>query len=239
MNEGGLVEGFFKEELARRARQNEQLAYWCKFFSGVSYSPKELYEAVVKNIQALELPGLEVGQVLIAQGGPFSPERLYLQLRRERLIFEVCGAPFGNGFFVSSRLFDRRKVPTFFDYVVLFFVLNLLAGCTVPLGYRYGWVWSVIAFTGIIAVAWTLMRLAAMQTLAWLDRVLSDLPFLGGFYERIFRPDTYYRQDLNNSYRDAVHVAVMQAIDEMTKQKGLTALTPEERRPMVRDLSRR
>jgi len=237
MSESNLVERIVEANKAYQTKNNEQLAYWCKLFPDISYSAKELYGAIVKNVQAQMVPALEPGLVLIRQGGPFSPERLYLQMRRERLVFEICGAPFGTGFFVSSRLFDRRKEPTLLDFCVLFFLILLLPLPVIVL--QLGWVWSVITVTGVLAFVWTIMRFAAMGILGGADRVLSDLPFIGPFYDRFFHPDTYYRQDINGSYREAVHSALMQAIDEMTKQKGLKALNDDERRPTIRDLHRK
>ena len=219
------------------AGNSTELSYWCKLFENLSYSSKEFYGIVHRNLQAREVPGLEARHVVMKESGPFSPERLYLQLRRERLVFEMCAAPFGNGFFVSSRLFDRRRSPRLSDYLLLagFLFLCGLAAQTL----QKDWVWSVIGVTGIMALIWTVMRLAAAGVVSWLDRVLSDLPVLGPIYDHFFHPDTYYRQDLNNSYDQVAHNAVMDAVDEMISRKGLKPLTAEERRPVIRDLRRK
>lgn len=224
------VSEIVNEVKAELAKRNVLLSYWCKLFENFSFSPQELYATVERNLEARKVPGLEPDAVLIRQGGPFSPKRLYLQLRRERLVFEIGAAPFGAGFFVSSRLFDRRREPSFWDFMFLLLFLGL---CGAPVAYRFGWVWSVITVTGILALLWTIMRLAALETMAWFDRVLSDLPFIGPLYDRFFHPDTYYRQDTNNAYRETVHQAVMQAVDEMRTQKGLKPLTDDERRPTL------
>ncbi|MHB8522095.1 MAG: hypothetical protein ACYDH9_15225 [Limisphaerales bacterium] len=236
MSEESLVETIIAATKSPLARQNIMLGYWCKWFRNLSFSGKDFYAMVRKNIHACDLPGLEEGHISLRQSGPFSPARLYLQLRRERLVFEICGAIFGNGFFVSSRLFDRRKEPTWVDYLVLFLIFGFWAQLLLL---TKGWVWAVIVTTGIIALLWSLMRLAVLDVVSGLDRFMSVIPFLGPVYDWFFHPDTYYRQDLNNSYREAVHEAVMQAIDEMTSQKGLKPLTLEERRPILRSLDRR
>lgn len=230
------VQTFLEEATAREVRRNVLLSYWCKLFPGVSYSPQEFYALVAANLEAQRVPGLETGQVTMRQSGAFSSERLYLQFRRERLVFEICGAPFGAGFFVSSRLFDRRREATLLDIILLLLLIGL---CGIPVAYQFGWMWGLFAIAGIIAFLWTVMRLAATETLAWLDRTLSDLPLVGLIYERFFHPDTYYREDTNNAYREAVHGAVMQAVDEMITQRGVTPLTPEEKRPSICELHRR
>ncbi|MHB8519862.1 MAG: hypothetical protein ACYDH9_03800 [Limisphaerales bacterium] len=227
---------WWEEAKAEAAKRNKLLAYWCQLFEGLSYSPQELYETVLANLSAREVPDLEAKRVMIRQSGPFSPERQYLQLRRERLVCEICGAPFGTGFFVSSRLFDRRRDPTLMDYLVLLLFLNAAAGIT---AFQYGWVWGVITTTGIIACLWSLMRLGVAFPVGSLDRVLADLPCIGPVYDWFFYPDTYYRQDVNNSYREAVHHALMEAVDGIVRQKGLKPLSADERRPTLPSLERR
>ncbi|MBU6399315.1 MAG: hypothetical protein KGS61_03270, partial [Verrucomicrobia bacterium] len=217
------------------AKRNKLLSYWCRLFESLSYSPQDLYTSVLANLSLRDVPALETTGVKYRQSGLFSPERLYLQLRRERLVFEICGAPFGTGFFVSSRLFDRHREPTLLDYLVIFAVLSFMGAFT---GFQYGWTWSLIETTGMIALAWSLMRLGVALPVDSVDRVLSDLPCIGPVYDLLFHPDTYYRQDLNHCYREAVHNALMQAIDGIVNEKGLKPLSGEERRPTLRSLDR-
>ncbi len=225
MSECNPIEEFFEEAAARGSKWNEQLSYWCDLYPSFTYPPK-----------LQQVPGLEASHVLMRQSGRFSSERLYLQFRRERLVFEICGAPFGTGFFVSSRLFDRRKRATWFDIILLFLLIGV---CGAPLAYQFGWLWGIIGATGLLALLWSIMRLAATETITWLDRTLSDLPLIGLVYDRFFHPDTYYRQDTNNAYGKAVNHAVRQAVDEMRSQKGLKALRDDEWRPVTRDRQRR
>ena len=240
MIESTLVQEFFKEVAAWEANKNKLLSYWCDFYPDLTFSPKEFYALVEKNLQPLRVPGLEPNYVVMRESGAFSSERLYSQLRRERLVFEVCGAPFGSGFFVSSRLFDRRREASWFHIgMVICASILVLGGLALVIGDKYGVMWGVIAATGAIAVTWSLLRLAGTETLGWLDRFLTDLPIVGMVYERFFHPDTYYRQDTNNAYGKAVNHAVRLAVDEMRSQKGLKPLRDEEWRPVMRDLQRK
>ena len=189
---------------------------------------------IERNAGARQIPALEVAPVLMRESGPFSPERSYLQFRRERLVFEICAAPFGTGYFVSSRLFDRRRKARASDY---FIFLAVAAVIDYPLtALNAGWQWQLLLFTGVFALVWTLMRLSASGVITGLDRFMASLPVLGPIYEYFFLPDTFYRQDLNNSYREAIHAAVMQAVDEMMTGKGLRPLTAEQRRPDIREV---
>ena len=50
------------------------------------------------------------------RGGILSAKREYLRVRRKELAYDICGAPFGNGFFFSSWL---GEVPSLFWRMVL------------------------------------------------------------------------------------------------------------------------
>lgn len=68
-------------------------------------SAQEFYGAVEAAVKRKEIPDVKFSRVEFKEGGMFSAKREYLQIKRGDLSTYVCGAPFGNGFFVSSRLF--------------------------------------------------------------------------------------------------------------------------------------
>jgi hypothetical protein len=76
---------------------------WCGLIKNCSVSSKEVYEKVEESIASRQIPGLESSRVFWHEGGALSAKREYLQLARERLVFEICAAPFGTGFFISFR----------------------------------------------------------------------------------------------------------------------------------------
>jgi hypothetical protein len=69
-----------------------------------------------------------------------------------------------------------------------------------------------------------------------LDGILIRTPAVGYFYERFFRKITFYRIDRTCMYQQAVHAAVTQVIDEITKSQGLQPLSEFDRRPIMREL---
>lgn len=77
-----------------KVKDNTQLAYWCKLFDNFNFSPKEFYAMTTKNLEVREIPDLEPQYVMLQQSGVLSAKRLYMQLRRERLVFEICAAPY-------------------------------------------------------------------------------------------------------------------------------------------------
>jgi hypothetical protein len=226
----------FKEAMAEDEKRREVLSYWCKLFENGSYSPKEFYRSVLRNLEARKISDLDpIGQPL-RQGNIFSPRRLYLRLRRERIVFDICEAPFGNGVFVSSRLFDLHRRAHWFHYVMALCVV-ILVGAGV--GVNYGTILGLIAGGGFACLVWSIMRLGSSQTVTCLDRLLPEVPVVGPIYDSCYHPKTFYRQDVNNAYREAVHSAVMQSVDEMTTALGVRPLSELERKPILRELYRR
>src|SRR5213592_4594932 len=104
---GGWKEAW-EEAKAEAAKRNVQLFYWPKLIERFSYSPQNFYALVMKAASERQVPGFEPRHLMLRQGGPLSPKRMYLQFRRERMFIEICGFQFGTGFFVSERVFERR-----------------------------------------------------------------------------------------------------------------------------------
>jgi hypothetical protein len=72
-------------------------------------SPLAFYEAVEEALQGKQLPGVRIERVAWQEGGVFSPRREYLRVRRRELVIDICGAPYGSGFFVSWWLGERPR----------------------------------------------------------------------------------------------------------------------------------
>src|SRR5439155_18809887 len=61
----------------------------------------EFYEAVGKAIEAKNIPGIKIEGKYYAEGAIGSAQRLYLRAKRNEYFFDICGAPFADGSFVS------------------------------------------------------------------------------------------------------------------------------------------
>ena len=182
------------------------------------------------------IPGAGADWRAIREAGIFSSERLYLTIKRERLMFVLCAAPFGNAFFVSSRLLDYRSGANLFDYLL---AIALLGGIGFGVLVEYGLIPGLFTIGLLVTLFWSLFRQAVMVGGELLDDRLAEMPVIGPIYESIFRPDTYFRRDTAEMFRQLTHNAVMQSIDEMTAEKGIRGLTEEERKPVVRNLYRK
>lgn len=224
------IEESFREAKAEKVRCNTPVSYWCKWFPGLQHSPLQFYAAVEQKLGESRIPGLDLERILLRQGGVLSGKRYYLRSGRDKLVFEICAAPFGTGFFVSSRFFDRMRVARWYHVLL---AVGILCALVSPFYSRFGLLWSAVIFSGVAALVLSFMRLAAFDALGWIRRILPKAPLIGRIYETYFNPDTFFRQDTNACYRMAVHELVMSAIDDMTNQHGIRRLTEEERRPTL------
>jgi len=221
------------EAKAEESGRHTPISYWCNLFDNCSYSPKEFYTAVERNLERRQVPDLLANFILLHEGTTFSKKRLYYQMRRERVVAEICAAPFGSGFFVSSRLFDRRRRAFYWDYLI---AGTILATVTIPILFRYGPIIAIVVFGTVFTTLWSLMRLGTNIDFVWLDEKLAGLPWFGPIYETWFHPKTYFREDQHNMYREAVNRSVKEAVAELTTQKGLKPLSEDESRPILPEL---
>ena len=85
------------------------ISNWHQTVEGLQTSPKEFYSAVEQAIQRRQIPNLTLSRVDWKEGGIFSAKREYLRVGWEDYMFDICGAPFGTGFFFSWWLGERMS----------------------------------------------------------------------------------------------------------------------------------
>lgn len=233
----------------KRATPDIIVSHWCKLLENLQYSSRTFYEKLDQAISKRQIPNIHTGQIHWPEGSVLSAKRLYLRLVRERLVIDICAAPFGTGFFVSWRMGEIRLRVSFF---LLFLLLCFCYWMYGSIYDRYSWeiyrfrILHQNEFIGIIAAAIALfflilffLRQVVASGLSDLDAVLLRIPILGPFYERFLRPITYYRIDLMLVYQEAVHQAVLEVVDEITTTNGIKPLTESERKPILTELYRR
>lgn len=91
------------------AEHTQLLAHWASHFEGLNQSTQDFYGAVQAAVEKRRLPDVKFSRVDLKEGGLLSASRQYLRILRGDLRYDVCGAPFANGFFVSARLFADGK----------------------------------------------------------------------------------------------------------------------------------
>lgn len=212
------------------------VSHWCKLFEGLEASPQDFYRSVEAALAARQVPALQTSRVHWHEGGPLSAKREYLRLTRERLVFDICAAPFGSGFFVSSRLVEEPSKVSILAVCAILFGLLIVLALFILL---FGWFWGFFIMLICLAAGTWFLRNIVSHGLTDLDATLLRIPVLGPIYERFFRAITYYRIDTTLMFQQAVHGAVMEAIDELVNLKGINPLSAEERKPILAELFRR
>lgn len=77
------------------------MSHWSKMIEGLQESPMDFFEKTEAAIENKEMEKIKKSRIDFKEGGVFSAKREYLRIQRKNLVFDICGAPFGNGFFIS------------------------------------------------------------------------------------------------------------------------------------------
>lgn len=68
---------------------------------------------------------------------------------------------------------------------------------------------------------------------------ISHIPFVGGWLLRNLYPITFYKLDTASMFQSYVHSATLKVYDEITANKGIRALSEEERKPTLNNFFKR
>lgn len=212
-----------------RRKKPELIKYWYVPVERGTFSTSEFYGRIEERIQERKFPGLELTREEFSEGGALSPHRLYLRIRRERLVFDVCSAPFGEAWFFSAR---QAQIPVSLMLWELLLILAVVAAVV----FGYVQLFGLLAGSAIILFsligAFTLMRNALPLGLHDLDAFLLRVPVLGTLYELV-RKETYHRHDTRVMFLDQTEAIVRHAVEEMTAAKGVKQLEFKEAFPEV------
>ena len=77
------------------------VAHWSQLIENLQTNPQDFYRSVEESVERRHLPDSKRSRVQWREGGLMSAKREYLRLKRKEELFDICGAPFGTGFFVS------------------------------------------------------------------------------------------------------------------------------------------
>ena len=219
--------GFFEK------KQADLIDHWYALIPGFNTSTKEFYEAVEKELKDREVPGLEIFHVDFAEGGVISSKREYLRMTRERLVFDICAAPFGKAYFFSCRFAEIPAVVRLWQLLVVFVAAFMLVALAFRfLGLIFGTLMLLAGFVFLIYM----LRNAVSLGLKDLDATLIRSPVVGPIYENWFRKETYYRQDTRLMYRDTVNDVVKAKVEETTGAKGIKLIKFNDYSPILGEL---
>jgi hypothetical protein len=218
------------------------VSHWYHLIENFNTSTMDFYVSVERALDARRVPDVGTSRINWREGGLLSAKREYLRIGRKRYAFDICGAPFGTGFFVSWWL--TEQTPSLLVVLFVLFVL-MLAGFGLFLFFGYLLIQLSNLFLGsllliflslfTVAVGFFILGAAiSNDNVGWTDPIL-DIPYFGALMRIIFNPVTYYRIDTMLMFQQTVHSAVLQAVDEMTAAYGIRGLSEDERKPVMRE----
>ena len=221
--------------MAFQAVPDAVISHWSTLLEGFHTSSLTFYKNVEEALSRRQIPNTSNSRVDYREAGMLSANREYLRVQREKLVFDVCAAPFGTGFFISYWLAeDRLKLNPFLKVLAILIMLAVVAFVVSIAGLMLGLVTIVFL---------TLVGLVAAQMAAssgdFDDEIVVALPILGTVYLWLFRPTTYYRMDSTLMFQKSVHNAILEVIDAITNEQGLRALSEAERKPILREFYRK
>jgi hypothetical protein len=210
------------------------LSNWHTLFENFSTSTQDFYRAVEEAVDRRDLPDVEISRVLWSEGGVGSAKREYLRIRRQRVVFDICSAPYGNGHFFSWWL---AKVPAKYGLFVVislflvFLVAWLFFETAVLQIFGYGCSGIAIAalalFIGIPA-GFLLLGAGVERGLIGDEEWVLSIPWIGYLYFVLFNPTAYYRLDTAMMFRDSIRSALKEVLNSLREEKGLRPLDDKD-----------
>src|SRR6267142_224183 len=111
-----------------RPKKADVLDHWYSLVPGFTAATEDFYEAVEKELKERQIPSLQMRRVEFSEGGLISGRREYLRMTRERLVFDICAAPFGTAYFFSCRFAEIPSVIKLWQLAVLATALLVVVG---------------------------------------------------------------------------------------------------------------
>ena len=221
--------------MSSQAAPDVVISHWSTLIENLQASPLSFYKAVEEALIRRQVPETKNSRVDYREAGLASANREYLHIRREKLVFDICGAPFGTGFFVSWWFAEAKsKLNPFVRILAFLATLGIVAWALD----QFGMFWGVLAISVAVPLSLALANNLTIDGTLNQDLIL-ELPLIGWLYDRLFKPATYYRIDSTLMFQKAVHNAVLEVIDEMTTANGLRVLGEGERKPVMREFYQR
>jgi hypothetical protein len=213
--------------------KDEVHRHWYSAIDNFQFGSVEFYNLIEAQLKGREVPGLEISRVEFNEGGILSGKREYLRLKRERLVFDICAAPFGTSYFFSFRFVELPLGIKPLELIVFFIGLALVFALFVKL---LGTILGFLTLLAILGASFYIMRNALALGLKDLDANLLKTPVIGPIYEVFFRKETYYREDTRCMYLTTVNSITELVLNEVTAAKGVKIVKRYDRKPVHGDI---
>lgn len=216
-----------------RPKEAEVIAHWYALVPEFQAASATFYAGIETDLKSREVPGLKISRVEFAEGGLLSAKREYLRMTRERLVFDICAAPFGTSYFYSLRFAELKRGLKLWE-LVAFFVLVVIGWyiATNIFGFWLGSAVFLLLCAGLISLS----RNADSMGLQNLDTTLLHIPVLGAIYEVFFHKETYYRVDTRLMFLESIDAIVKARVEAETSGKGVKLLTVKQHSPLLEGL---
>src|SRR5713101_679654 len=116
-----------------RAAVTDVISHWHQMLGGLQASSLAFYENVERALEPLQIPLARSERIDWREAGTFSASREYLRVMRARHAIDICGAPFGSGFFVSWWL-AKVRAPALIPTIVALLVMGIIARVCLAFG---------------------------------------------------------------------------------------------------------
>jgi len=83
---------------------------WSTLLDNFSFSTQEFYKLLKQELNDQGITSVSILNVRLREGNAFSSKRSYLRVIWKDCQYDICGAPFGEGFFISWWLLYRNSV---------------------------------------------------------------------------------------------------------------------------------
>jgi hypothetical protein len=211
-------------------RKPAVVSHWHQLYENFSTSSRDFYTAVEEAIKKRDVPDVAFSRVTWKEGGILSAKREYLRVARGRQHWDICAAPYGTGFFFSSRLAVFPSRLAGFVYLVVFLACSY--GVLKLLGKPYYEGWRAWSYDAALVVAFFLFAAVPVRLkLVGDEDAMLAMPVVGFLYEKLFNPETYFKEDTDIMFMEAVEAAMHEVVNATTSGKGLRALAPESDSP--------
>ena len=109
-------------------------SHWYHLIENFQQPSQEFYSSLEQAIKKRNLPDVRISRIEFKEGNIFSAQREYLRVKRKELVFDICAAPYGNGFFISWWL--GEKMGAFLSLLLVIpFLGSLIAKTSRPATY--------------------------------------------------------------------------------------------------------
>ncbi len=203
---------------SNKEKKPDVLSHWYTLVDYFNISSEDFYRAILQDVHNRNVPGLKMYTVSFSEGGFLSAKRIYLRMKRERLVFDICAAPFGTSYFFSMRFAELPPGAAWWRWLPL--LAGMAGGVSVfaDPSHRapYFLIIAALGIIGAMIVVWIVIRLI----------------------EEEFRKESYYRQDTRLMYLEIINTVVKQKVAEFTSAKGICLLDIRQHSPLMDNIYR-